>query len=128
MSDDRERRDRTMSYGLLRASLLNEIDAERERQIRKWGLQPLPMALPSDRYSALEEIAKANCDMAMEQGNNSHALVIAEEAAEVYAAAQAFNASERKGPKIRDKLRTELIQLAACCVKALEQLEQEVDQ
>ena len=115
-----------LTGGDVRLRILRDVSHERERQLRKWGAQPLPMALPSDRYSTLEEMAKANCDLAMEQDCNTHALVIAEEAAETYAAAQAFNvATPKHRESARQRLRTELVQLAACCVKALEQLDLE---
>lgn len=115
-----------------REQIYNRISAERMLQIRKWGIQAIPMALPTDVYSTVESDAKQSCDEAAAEGRCTHALVIAEEAAEVYTAAQEYQAARAAGSDYdrlaaaRRELSTELIQLAACCVKALEQLLDEV--
>lgn len=97
-----------------RLAILHDVSTERDRQIAKWGVQPLPQANALDVYSPHEELAKANCEMAMAEERCTHALVIAEEAAEGFAAAQAYAAAA---------LRKEWVQLAACCVKAIEGLD-----
>lgn len=117
---------------MTRAAIYAAIDAERDRQAAKWGTDPMPFSLPSDIYSTDEWEAKRNCDEAMARGECTHSLVICEEAAEVYRAAREVElvrglvASQRHvSPHLvgsHERLRTELIQLAASAVKALEQL------
>lgn len=92
--------------------VLREVFAERRRQTKKWGPQPLPDGcnLPGDEV--MEVAAKAICESAMAEGRNTHRITFQEEWAEVCNA---------KTPADRRK---ELLQGAALLVKWIEQIDE----
>lgn len=90
--------------------MLGEVAKERARQDAKWGEQIIPLGIDADRQ-AIEVAAKAACDRAAREGRCTHFHVIHEEFWEFAAAAT------------EDDARLELVQLAACCVKAVQQLD-----
>lgn len=87
------------------ADFAGAVDDERQRQLLKWGPQPLPdgTGLPEQVESA--EYVRQMCEDAFADGEGTHAFVMIEEAYEVLAESDPV------------KLKMELIQLAAVCAK-----------
>jgi hypothetical protein len=85
------------------APFVADVDAERQRQLAKWGEQHHPdgTGLNYQRHLADEE--RAACDAAFRNGRGTWRHVLAEEVAEAFA---------EKDPAA---LRTELLQVAAVC-------------
>ena len=79
-----------------------EVDAERQRQLKKWGDQNHPDGTGiTDAQTELADHARAACQQAFAEGNGSWAHILMEEVREAFA---------EKDPA---KLRTELVQCAA---------------
>ncbi len=85
---------------------------ERLRQAEKWAdCESLPDGTGGAGRPTYEAIARAACDRAYREGRLTHAHVFEEEASEVLAETDP------------EKLREELIQVAAICVKWLADLD-----
>ena len=100
----------------LYTAITRDMIQERIRQIRKFGAQTATPLVPPDTLRATlfvgtEQQCKDACDTAFDRGHGSWAHIIAEEVAE---AVEAGTDAER---------RIELIQLAACCLGAIEALD-----
>lgn len=95
-----------------REHIFREIDAERDRQDRLHpGTTQIPDGTGGGGYDTRETIAKNACDRAHREGRLTHAHVFEEEAAEVLAATDP------------EKLRKELVQVAAVAVKWIEEID-----
>jgi len=95
-----------------RSGILMEIDNHREEQDRKHGAQQdLPVVRPGERLLDPENVMKARYERRKRAGTLSHGDIILEELAE------AFDAPDYAS------MREELIQSAACIVKAIEALD-----
>lgn len=95
-----------------RADLLNEIDDHRDEQDAKHGAQQdLPIVRPGERLLDPESVLRARYERRKRAGTLSHGDIILEELAE------AFDAPT---PEL---MREELVQAAACVVKAIEALD-----
>lgn len=92
-----------------------DIDAERDRQDALFPNElVLPYELePSGGRKTWETIARNSCDRAQREGRLKHDHILDEECAELLAATT------------REEKRKEAVQLAACCVKLVEQLDRE---
>lgn len=104
--------------GLPRLRVFLDIGAERDRQDK---LFPREMILPYDldppaARETYMKIAQHSCDRAQREGRLTHEHIIEEEAAEIFAA------------RTRADKRKEAIQLAACCVKLIEQIDREIEE
>lgn len=106
--------------------VLNQVLAERHRQYARWGDQAHPPADPvllhreggchpwllaQEHEIPTEARAKFLCQTAVDRGKVSWMHILVEELAEVL------------GATIPTAVRTELIQLAACCVAYVEDLD-----
>lgn len=87
------------------ADFAEKVDEERQRQIKLFGLQPLPDGTGRPEQVEAADIARRNCNDAFDTGEGTHAYVMIEEACEVLAESDPV------------KLKEELIQLAAVCAK-----------
>lgn len=83
----------------------DRVDDERLRQLRMWGAQPLPDGTGYRHQIEDLAVVRGMVKDAEEDGELSHALVLAEEVYEVYAETDPV------------KLKEELIQVAAVCAK-----------
>jgi hypothetical protein len=83
------------------AAFVNEVDAERQRQLAKWGDQHHPDGTGWQRFGATAQHWKDVCDEANENGTIAWAQILLEEV---------FEACEEDDPA---RLRTELVQSAA---------------
>jgi malonyl CoA-acyl carrier protein transacylase len=93
-------------------SLVLEIAGERGRQITKWSdCQNLPDGTGGNRHRAEMRTAQNACDLAYKHGELTHAHIFEEEAMEVLAEPDQV------------KLRAELIQVIALCVKWVEDID-----
>lgn len=81
--------------------LADEVWAERERQLNKWGLQERPSGTDLNKWLEFEMIAKATHDMKVQQGTLTWLDILREEVYEAFA---------EEDP---DALRVELIQVMA---------------
>ena len=100
--------------GLNRQRIFDEIARERERQTELHpGTDDAPDGTGGSGRRTWETIARNACDRAAREGRCSFAHVLDEEASEVLA---------EEDPV---KLRSELVQLAAVCVKWVEKLDRE---
>lgn len=100
----------------LEAQALADVSHERRIQDAKWGpIDEKVLAIPNGTGKAAQkaeaEIAKAACETAFRDGRGSFALILLEEVAEAMAEADS------------DKLRAELVQVAAVAVKWIEALD-----
>lgn len=98
------------------AQVLADVSHERRMQDAKWGadwekLKQLPNGTGKAAQRAEAEIAKAACEAAFRDGRGSFALILLEEVAEAMAESDP------------DKLRAELVQVAAVAVKWIEALD-----
>lgn len=87
------------------ADFAEAVDDERQRQIAKFGPQPLPDGTGLLVTVGQADAVRALVNMEFEAGNGTHAHVLFEEAYEVLSETDP------------DKLKVELIQLAAVCAK-----------
>lgn len=87
------------------AAFAEAVDDERQRQLSLWGPQPLPDGTGMPEQIEAADVARQNCQDAFADGEGTHAYVMIEEAREVLAETDP------------DKLKAELIQLAAVCAK-----------
>jgi len=95
-----------------RTPIFEAIDAERDRQDRIHpGTTRIPDGTGGTGYETYREIARIRCDRAQREGRLTHAHYFEEEVWEVLAETDP------------EKLRTELVQVAACCVKWVEELD-----
>lgn len=95
-----------------RHNVLCEINVHRYEQDAKHGAQQdLPIVRPGERYLDPENVMRARYERRKRAGNLAHADTILEELAE------AFDAPDY------ESMREELIQSAACIVKAIEALD-----
>lgn len=95
-----------------RAKILIDIDTHRDEQDRKHGAQQdLPVTRPGERLLDPEAVLKARYERRKRAGTLSHGDIILEELAE------AFDAPDYAS------MREELVQAAACIVKAIEALD-----
>lgn len=97
-----------------REQIYQEIEEERQKQIRMWGDQDLPMVTRSwdfDKAASIRESRKQSCDQAYEFGRLTWYHVLQEEIAEVFAEVDP------------DKQRAELVQVAAVAIQAIENLD-----
>lgn len=95
-----------------RAAILDDIDSERERQDIQHGAQlDLPVTLSNHAYIEHEHVLKQRYEEKKARGELAHADIILEELSE---------ALDAEDPV---QLRLELVQAAACIVKAIEALE-----
>lgn len=85
------------------ANLMPELDAERQRQIAKWGDQHHPDGTGNKTQQEGAEFARRWCESAFGSGYGTWADILAEEVAEVEA---------ERDPA---RLRAELVQVAAVC-------------
>ena len=100
-----------------RSAILDDIDTERERQDVLHGAQlDMPVTLPNHAYMEHEHVLKQRYDDKKAKGQLAHADIILEELSE---------SLDAEDPA---QLRAELIQTAACIVKAIEALEWQVKQ
>lgn len=83
----------------------DQVDDERQRQLRQWGAQPLPDGTGYQHQIKYLVVVRGMVKDAEEAGQLTHALVLAEEVYEVYAETDPV------------KLKEELIQVAAVCAK-----------
>lgn len=98
---------------------LDDIILERRRQEAKWGQQDLPDGDgTTERLYLHAEAEKARCDKAHDERRCTFAHVLREEVAEALAECAPDNDPER-----RARLRRELIEVAAVCVKWVESLD-----
>lgn len=91
----------------------NEVIRERLAQIDQWGDQDLPLGFGGAEFRRLSDQYRRECDEATDRGEVTHQHVLREE---VYEAL-----SEADPAKARD----ELIQLAACAIKAIQQIDKD---
>lgn len=105
-----------------RAEIFAEVEAERQRQHAKWGVQDLPSVPSLRRFKTrdaacimlgipTEEGAKFLCNEALRLGHCTYAHIVVEELSE---AVSAPNDATRRG---------ELVQLAACVVQWIEAID-----
>lgn len=117
--------DQTLAEGILKSAatldrwvtvqaVLDDIATEREAQYEQWGDQPLPLGFGSRIYRVWADQYRKECDEADERGELTHRHILLEEFSEALA--------EGDPQKARD----ELIQLAACAVKAIEQIDRRI--
>ncbi len=91
---------------------LDLILAERERQRAKWGDQShLPNGTGGLYREMLRDSAQVDCNLAIDEGNVTWRHILAEEVAEALAESD------------RDRLRAELVQVAAVCVQWIEAID-----
>lgn len=93
------------------AVALREIDRERERQIDKWGPQSHPDGTGGPRLMRASEFARILCEAAFADDKGTWAHILTEEF---------FEAMAEADP---EKLRTELIQVAAVAVAWVEDID-----
>lgn len=91
---------------------LGEVRLERQRQIDKWGDQHKPDGTGGEKAQLHAEYVKQAVDMAMNDGTITWRMVLDEEVSEAFAETD------------RDKLRAELIQVAAVAVAWIEDLDE----
>ncbi len=97
---------------IVRQAIFDAIDAERDRQDRLHpGTAQIPDGTGGGGRKTWEAIARNACDRAHREGRLTHAHVFEEEASEVLAETDPV------------KLRVELIQTAAICVKWIEEID-----
>jgi hypothetical protein len=98
-----------------RLRIFDDIVAERARQDEKFPNElVLPYVLdPPGARETYRKIAQGSCDRAQREGRLHHDEIIEEEAAELLDA------------RTREEKRREAVQLAACCVKLIEQIDRE---
>ncbi|MEU8728740.1 hypothetical protein AB0C68_05090 [Streptomyces tendae] len=92
-----------------------EIDAERQRQLAKWGEQHHPDGTGTIAHIDQADRVRAKVDQAAADGTQTWGNILAEEVAEVFA---------ESGP---DRLRAELVQVAAVCAAWIADLDSRVD-
>lgn len=100
-----------------RNRILDEIAMEREDQDRQHGAQvDLPVVRDGMYYGENEQLCRSRYERRKSDGTLSHADIITEEIAEAFYA------------HTTEQMREELVQAAACCVKALEALDYQAAQ
>lgn len=95
--------------------LLDELFTEREAQIKQWGDQDLPLGFSAPRFKMMADRFRKECDTADKRGELTHRHILLEEFFEALA--------ESNEAKARD----ELVQLGACVIKALQQIDRNAD-
>ncbi|MFJ6066543.1 NUDIX hydrolase [Streptomyces tendae] len=85
------------------AAFVSDVDAERQRQLAKWGEQHHPDGTGTIAHIDQADRVRAKVDQAAAEGTQTWGNILAEEVAEVFA---------ESGP---DRLRAELVQIAAVC-------------
>jgi len=97
--------------------IIDELFAEREAQVEQWGAQDLPLGFgtrgPINYCRVMADQYRQECDEANERGDLTHRHILLEEFYEVLA--------EKDPLKARD----ELVQLGACVIKAIEQIDRD---
>jgi hypothetical protein len=92
-------------------NVLAEVLSERGAQERQWGSQSHPMGTSVERYAGVADISRSMCDIAARNGNLTWVKILTEEF---------YEALAEEDP---DKLRIELLQVAAVCVQIVEDLD-----
>lgn len=105
---------------------MRDVAAERERQQAKFPDQHLPDAIEGDDHRLIvsADDARDLCEERHAEGSVTWADVLVEECAEAIDAAE-FAAGARRSPESVAMLRAELVQVAAVCVRWIEDLEYE---
>lgn len=94
------------------AGLIDEVWAERKRQLDKWGPQTHPDGTEASALSiAMRDQAKEICDQANAEGTATWAMILGEEVLEAFAESD------------QAKLRTELVQSAAVIAAWIEDID-----
>ena len=93
--------------------IIDELFAEREAQIGQWGVQDLPLGFGAKIWRTMAGQLRKECDEAHERGELSHSHILLEEF---------YEALAEKDPL---KARDELVQLGACVIKAIEQIDRD---
>lgn len=94
-----------------RRDILNEVYAERNAQDAKFGLQDIPDGT-NEVFTVAADRARTLCQQAFDEGRGTYRYILEEEF---------WEAMAETDP---DKLRAELLQVAAVCVKWCEVLDQ----
>ena len=94
--------------------ILTEVSAERARQDAKWGEQNHPDGTGGPSSEEMVRLAKARCDQAARDGGLTYEMILTEEFYEALAEIDP------------EKLRTELIQVAAVAVAWIECIDRRV--
>ena len=106
--DDTLHPDNYVAEATDRDVILHEIDRERERQDKKWGVQNHPDGTSFVGYAYARNQFRALCDYAHERGKQTWLNILQEEVYEAFA---------EEDP---EKLEEELIQVAAVAVSWIE--------
>lgn len=96
--------------------IFDELYREREAQIAQWGDQDIPVGFGASEWKMCADQFRLECDAAAKRGELTHRHILLEEFFEALA--------ESNEAKARD----ELVQLGACVIKALQQIDRNVDQ
>lgn len=99
------------SRGMRTHAVAAEVCAERDRQDARWGLQNHPDGTGSEQDKSCADLARETCDTAFRCGVGNWAQVLTEEFCEAMAESDP------------DKLRAELIQVAAVAVAWVEAID-----
>lgn len=98
------------------ASVLREVEHERQRQDAKWGQRDHPDGVvPTMETDYAMRVAQQDCESAADRGECTYQLILNEEITE------AFNEADPV------KLRAELIQCAAVCVAWCEKIDRDLE-
>lgn len=93
------------------AMVLVEVASERAKQDARWGMQDSPNGTGGGNSKAHADLARNACDEVHSRGACTYAHILREEFAEAMA------------EESDQKLRAELIQVAAVCVKWIEAID-----
>lgn len=97
------------------ARAMTLVQQERERQIAKWGDQSLPLGTGSEEYGQLATFYREQCQRNADEGVDTWADVLLEEV---------YEALAEEDP---DFVEAELIQVAAVCLSAIEDIQRKRD-
>lgn len=91
--------------------VLEEVGAERERQHAKWGEQNHPDGTSFDAWALQRDLARHDCEQAAADGQATYVRILREEVLEAFAEEDV------------ERLRAELVQVAAVAVQWIETLD-----
>ena len=91
--------------------VLDEVSAERKRQVEKWGVQHHRDGTGGPGTKAVADIARRITDLAADKDETSWQMILAEEVYEAFAESDP------------DKLRVELVQVAAVAASWIEDID-----
>lgn len=101
----------TNEQRLAMMKVCDEVARERIRQHERWGEQSLPDGTGGDEFGWGADMARVECEDAVDDGYVTFRHVLAEEVAEAFAESDP------------EKLRAELVQVAACAIQWVEAID-----